>query len=219
MLQIATEGVHRKKYHLAQLRHQGGDALRADLALRQALRDDLARPDQGQEPLVGGHLGVKLDADHGDDEDTYDVGNHLLVELLKERQLIGPHDAGGGEVLQAGEPLLQTEAHRPQGDAVGEGDVTDHIPPHQPGALVPGVCLEETDHLHGEAVRPGEEHVLLPPPLHHEADVEAEDEHEGDAAQVGVAVAAQRLEQLAGSSPSVARAPLLFISRFQTSLI
>ena len=59
-MQIATEGVHRKKYHLAQLRHQGGDALRADLSLRQAVRDDLARPDQRQEPLVGRHLAVQV---------------------------------------------------------------------------------------------------------------------------------------------------------------
>ena len=81
-MQIVTYLQHKEsieKDHLAQLRHQGGDALRADLALRQALRDDLARPDQGQEPLVGGHLGVKLDADHGDDEDTYDEDDYWLA--------------------------------------------------------------------------------------------------------------------------------------------
>ena len=123
------------------------------------------------------------------------------------------------KVVDGRETLLQAKADCAKGDAVGESDVPDHVPPHQPGTLVPGVRLEETDHLHGEAVRPGEEHVLLPPPLHHEADVEAEDEHEGDAAQVGVAVAAQRLEQLSRSSPSVARASLHFTSLVQTTLI
>ena len=59
--------------------------------------------DQGEEPLVGGHLGVEL-VEHG--------------------ELVLAHDAGQHQVLQGGEPLLQLEAHRAQRDAVRQG----HIP-------------------------------------------------------------------------------------------
>ena len=59
--------------------------------------------DQGEEPLVGGHLGVEL-VEHG--------------------ELVLAHDAGQHQVLQRREPLLQLEAHRAQRDAVRQG----HIP-------------------------------------------------------------------------------------------
>ena len=54
----------------------------------------------------------------------------------------------------------------------------------------------------GEGVWPGEELVLPPPPVHHEADVEAEHEGEGDVGQVVAAVQPQRLECLTSGFPS-----------------
>ena len=61
---------------------------------------------------------------------------------------------------------------------VGEETVADHSPPDDPVVLLlsPG---DQTSQEEGEAIRPGQEAVLLPPPLHHQRDVEAEEEGEG----------------------------------------
>ena len=71
----------------------------------------------------------------------------------------------------------------PEGDAVGERDVADNISSHQPCTAVPRVGLEKANDLDGKAVRPWQQHVLLPPPLDHEADVESLNEHERDASK------------------------------------
>ena len=46
----------------------------------------------------------------------------------------------------------------------------------------------------GETVRPGQEAVLLPPPLHHQRDVEAEEEGEGEPGVHPAAPPDQQLE-------------------------
>ena len=56
-----------------------------------------------------------------------------------------------------------------------------------------------------EGVWPGQELVLLPPPVHHQRHVEAEHEGEGDVGQVVAAVQPQRLERLPPSLPSASR--------------
>ena len=56
-----------------------------------------------------------------------------------------------------------------------------------------------------ERVWPGQELVLLPPPVHHQRHVEAEHEGEGDVGQVVAAVQPQRLERLPPSLPSASR--------------
>ena len=96
---------------------------------------------------------------------------HLTVECPEEPQLVLPHDASQDKVLQVGESLLQFEAHRPEGDAVGEDDVPHHVPPHEPGPLVlPGG--EHPDAHDADVVWPGEEVVLVPPPGDHDRHVE-----------------------------------------------
>ena len=60
------------------------------------------------------------------------------------------------------EPLLDPEADRPGGHAVGEEHVADDVPPHEPLSLL--LAGEEGDDQDGHAVRPGEERVLRPPP-------------------------------------------------------
>ena len=56
-----------------------------------------------------------------------------------------------------------------------------------------------------EGVWPGQELVLLPPPVHHQRHVEAKHEGEGDVGQVVAAVQPQRLERLPPSLPSASR--------------
>ena len=63
------------------------------------------------------------DDDDDDDDDTHQgeeplVGGHLGVELVEHGELVLAHDAGQHQVLQRREPLLQLEAHRAQRDAV-----------------------------------------------------------------------------------------------------
>ena len=97
-------------------------------------------------------------------------------------------------MLEVGEPLLDPEADRPGGHTVGEEDVSDDVPPHQPLPLL--LPREEGDHQDGHAVRPGQEGVLAPPSGHDQGDVEPEDEGERDGGELVVAVGDQALEQL-----------------------
>ena len=117
------------------------DCLGPDLALGQGPGADIRGPDQGQEPLVGRDLGV---------EDC----QHLVLIL--------PQQPGVHQVLEVREPLLDPEADGPGGHAVGEEDVADDVPPHEPLALL--LAGEEGDDQDGHAVRPGQECVLRPPP-------------------------------------------------------
>ena len=91
-------------------------------------------------------------------------------------------------------PLLDSEADGSGGHAVGEEDISDNVPPHQPLSLL--LAREEGDDQDGHAVRPGEEGVLPPPPGDDQRDVEAEDEGERDGGEFVVAVGDEALEQL-----------------------
>ena len=102
-------------------------------------------------------------------------------------------------MLEVGKPLLDPEADCPGGHTVGEEDVSDDVPPHQPLPLL--LPRDEGDHQDGHAVRPGEEGVLPPPSGHDEGDVEAEDEGERDRGELVVAVGHQQLECFSRLSP------------------
>ena len=65
---------------------------------------------------------------------------------------------------------------------------------------IPNIFRVLTCDHDGKWVWPGEELVLLPPPVHHKADVEAEHEGERD---VGKVVAAVKLQRLKGFPPSL----------------
>ena len=95
---------------------------------------------------------------------------------------------------EVGEPLLDPEADGPGGHAVGEEDVADDVPPHEPLALL--LAGEEGDDQDGHAVRPGQECVLRPPPGHDQRHVEAQHEGQGDRGQLVMAVGHQALKQL-----------------------
>ena len=102
-------------------------------------------------------------------------------------------------MLEVREPFLDSEADRPGGHTVGEQNVSDDVPPHQPLSLL--LAGEEGDDQDGHAVRPGQECVLSPPSGHDQRDVEAEDEGEGDGGELVMAVGHQALKGLASLSP------------------
>ena len=157
----------------ADLGYQSPHCLRSDEALGQSSSTDIRSPDQGQEPLVSRDLPVQ-------------VSQHFELVLSEQPRL--------KEVLEVGEPFLHSEAHRPGGHAVGEENVSDDVPPHQPLPLL--LAGDEGDDQDGHAVRPGEESVLPPPPRDDQRDVEAEDEGERDGGEFVVAVGDEALEQL-----------------------
>ena len=102
-------------------------------------------------------------------------------------------------MLQVREPLLDSEADSPGGHAVGEEDVADDVPPHEPLALL--LACEEGDDQDGHAVRPWEQRVLRPPPRHDQRDVESQHEGQGDGGQLVVAVGHNALEELSRFLP------------------
>ena len=76
---------------------------------------------------------------------------NLGVKVLKNFQLIIPHQAGVNKVLkiknefiwrwkeknlEVGKPLLHPEADSPHAHAVGEQAVPHNVPPHQPLTLL-----------------------------------------------------------------------------------
>ena len=96
-------------------------------------------------------------------------------------------------MLEVGKSLLDPEADGPGGHAVGEEDVADDVPPHEPLALL--LAREEGDDQDGHAVRPGEERVLLPPPGHDKRYIKAQHKRQGNGGQLLVAVGYHALKK------------------------
>ena len=102
-------------------------------------------------------------------------------------------------MLEVWKSLLNSEADGPHGHAVGEQNIADDVPPHQPLALfLPG---KKGCGVHGHAVRPRQEGVLAPPPRHYQGHIEPKYKCEGDGGQLLMAVGAQGLKQLTGLLP------------------
>ena len=102
-------------------------------------------------------------------------------------------------MLEVWKSLLNSEADGPHGHAVGEQNIADDVPPHQPLALfLPG---KKGCGVHGHAVRPRQEGVLAPPPRHYQGHIEPKYKCEGDGGQLLMAVGTQGLKQLAGLLP------------------
>ena len=97
------------------------------------------------------------------------------------------------------EPLLDPEADCPGGHAVGEEDVADDVPSHEPLALL--LSGEEGDDQDGHAVRPGQERVLRPPPRHNQRHIEAQHEGQGDRGQLVMAIGYHALEEFSRFLP------------------
>ena len=102
-------------------------------------------------------------------------------------------------MLEVWKSLLNSEADGPHSHAVGEQNIADDVPPHQPLALfLPG---KKGCGVHGHAVRPRQEGVLAPPPRHYQGHIEPKYKCEGDGGQLLMAVGTQGLKQLAGLLP------------------
>ena len=95
-------------------------------------------------------------------------------------------------MLEGGEALLDREADEPEGEDVGEVEVADDRPAHEPAAVV--VAVDVGGDPHGGRVGPGEGLELGPPALDDEGDVEAEHEGDGDEVAVARAVEAHAFE-------------------------
>ena len=93
---------------------------------------------------------------------------------------------------EVGEPFLDPEADGSGGHAVGQEDVPDDVPPHQPLPLL--LPRQEADDEDGHGVGPGQEVVLGPPSPHYQGHVEPEDECERYRGQLLITISHQTLK-------------------------
>ena len=92
--------------------------------------------------------------------------------------LVLSHQSSVHEVLKVRKAFLDSEADGPGGHAVGEQDIADDVPPHQPLPFL--LAGEEGDDEDGHVVRPGQQSVLGPPSGHDQRHVETQDKGERD---------------------------------------
>ena len=63
---------------------------------------------------------------------------------------------------EVGKPFLDPEADSPGGHAVGQEDIPDDVPPHQPLPFL--LACQVADDQHGHSIWPWQKSVLSPPP-------------------------------------------------------
>ena len=97
------------------------------------------------------------------------------------------------------EPLLDPEADGSGGHAVGQEDVPDDVPPHQPLPLL--LARQEADDEDGHGVRPGQEVVLGPPSPNYQGHIETEDKCEGYGCQLLITIGYEALKQFSRLLP------------------